>query len=502
MLPEGYTENAILLVMSLCLPLAGAILLPFFKRHAALRDAIAITLSLSLFVLICQLVDLYLEGARPRMQLWQLFPGFSIILSLRPLGILFAATASLLWVATTFYSIGYLKKNKEKNQTRFHICFTLSIAATMGIAFSDNLFSLFLFYEMLTLLTYPLVVHKGDKASVRGARSYLAILMFTSLVFFLPAMLITWNLTGTLNFTRGGVMEDLLTPGQTGLLLALFVFGVAKAALMPVHRWLPAAMVAPAPVSALLHAVAVVKAGVFTLLMVIVYLFGFDSLHRLTQRDWSTAGWLVYVAGFTIVVASLTALRRDNLKQRLAYSTISQLAYVILGAAVLAPLSLVGAALHIIAHAFSKITLFYAAGALYVTGKKSYVSELDGIGRAMPWTMGAFTLAALSLIGVPPTLGFLSKWYILLGAMQQEQYFALAVIVISTLLNAAYLLPVIQRAYFREPQTPIRHREAPKAMVAAMIFTSAMTVILFFASGWILAIASEMLTVWEPLHLP
>lgn len=502
MLLESFSNNSVLLVMVLALPLLGALLLPFFSRHANLRDAVSLAISLSLLVVVTQLIDIYREDGAPKVQLWEFFPGFSLTLALRPLGIIFATIASSLWVVTTVYAIGYMRKNQEQGQTRFFVCFALSITATMGIAFADNLFALFIFYEMLTLLTYPLVVHHGDKASVRGARSYVTTLMFTSLAFFLPAILIVWNITGSLDFARNGFLGNTFTPLQSGLLLALFVFGTAKAALMPVHRWLPAAMVAPTPVSALLHAVAVVKAGVFTIITVILYVFGFDNLRGLIEQDWRAGEWLQYVAGFTLLVASLTALRRDHLKQRLAYSTISQLAYVILGAAILAPLSLAGAILHIVAHAFSKITLFFAAGAIYTTSHKTHVSELDGIGKAMPWTMTAFTIAALSLIGIPPTIGFLSKWYILLGAMTTAHYGVLAVLVISTLLNAAYLLPIIHSAFFKKPAEAITHGEAPLPMVAAMVFTASACVVLFFSSSWILSIAAETLSVWEPLHLP
>jgi multicomponent Na+:H+ antiporter subunit D len=502
MLLDGYTENAVLLVMAIVLPLLGALLLPFFARHAELRDAVSITVSLALCVLLAQLLDIIFEGERPRIQLWELFPGFSVALALRPLGALFAATAGFLWAATTFYSIGYMRKNKERHQINFYRYFALSMSATMGIAFSDNLFTLFIFYELLTLLTYPLVVHKGDKASVHGARKYIMILLFGSLALFLPAILLVYHITGTLNFTRGGIIEDSLLPWQTGLLLAMFVFGIAKGALMPMHRWLPSAMVAPAPVSALLHAVAVVKAGVFSIVMVILYIFGYDWLHLSSAEDWRTSDWLRYTAGFTIVIASLTALRHDHLKQRLAYSTIAQLGYITLGAALLAPLSIAGAILHIVAHAFGKISLFFAAGAIYTSTGKNYVSELDGIGRVMPWTMAAFTLGALSVIGIPPTIGFLSKWYILLGAATVGDYLALSVMAVSSLLSAAYLLPIIHRAFFKPPLELQTYGEAPRSMVVAMLVTSGMCLGLTCFAGDILHLAGETVNAWEPLHLP
>jgi len=257
----------------------------------------------------------------------------------------------------------------------------------------------------------------------------------------------------------------------------LFAYGIGKAALMPIHRWLPAAMVAPTPVSALLHAVAVVKAGVFSVVKIVTYIFSPALLFEILEVN-----VLLYIAGFTIIVASIIALQADNLKRRLAYSTISQLSYVILATALLVPISIMGAALHILAHAFGKITLFFAAGSIYTATKKTTISELDGIGKAMPWTMGAFAIAALSMIGVPPTAGFLSKWYILQGAFTVESWFAVSVIVISTLLNAGYFMPIIYAAFFKKPAdgNDLSYNEAPLAIVIALTLTAVITILLFF----------------------
>jgi multicomponent Na+:H+ antiporter subunit D len=349
--------------------------------------------------------------------------------------------------------------------------------------------TLFLFYEALTLSTYPLVIHSGKPEALQAGRVYLGILLATSIGLLLLAMLWTWTATGTLAFTPGGILAGRLGPAATGMLLALYMFGIGKAAIMPVHRWLPAAMVAPTPVSALLHAVAVVKAGVFTVVKVVVYIFGIDTLRPLAE-----AGWLVYAAGATVLVASVIALRQDNLKRMLAYSTVSQLSYVVLAAAVLAPLSVVGAALHIAAHAFGKITLFFAAGSIYTAAHKTEISQLAGIGRRMPWTMGAFAVGALSMIGVPPTFGFVSKWYMLMGAVQAGQIFAVAVIVVSTLLNAAYFLPIVHSAFFR-PATDGHHAghgEAPLPIVLAVVATAAGTVLLFAVAGLPLDLAYRL----------
>jgi multicomponent Na+:H+ antiporter subunit D len=362
----------------------------------------------------------------------------------------------------------------------------------MGIAFAGNLFTLFLFYEALTLVTYPLVTHHGTPEAIRAGRLYLALLIGSSIALLLVAIVWTWSIAGTIEFAPGGILGGHAPNTTVGLLLALYVFGIGKAAVMPVHRWLPAAMVAPTPVSALLHAVAVVKAGVFAVLKVVVYVFGVDAIAGLKSVD-----WLPFISGFTIIAASVMALRSDNLKRRLAYSTVSQLSYVVLAAALLTPLSVIGAALHIATHALGKITLFFCAGAIYTAAHKTEVSELDGIGRRMPWTMAAFTVGALSLIGVPPAAGFVSKWFIISGALQAGHHVAVAVFVASTLLNAAYFLPIVHAAFFRRgPEGPhAAHGEAPWPMVVALTITAGATLGLFFAADLPLALARQLVSV-------
>jgi multicomponent Na+:H+ antiporter subunit D len=482
-------EQAIL--ASMVVPLTGALLISLAGRRPNLREAITLLTAAVLLSVVLTLLPLVLAGGRPSLVLFSLLPGLNIAFQVEPLGMLFALIASGLWIVNSLYSIGYMRGNKEAHQTRFFVCFALAIAATMGIAFSGNLFTLFIFYEVLTLSTYPLVTHHGTEKARDGGRVYLGLLLSTSTVLLLPALVFIWHVAGTTDFTVGGILADKLKPGELAVLLGLCVFGIGKAALMPFHRWLPAAMVAPTPVSALLHAVAVVKAGVFSVVKVMVYVFGVDTL--------ATAGathWLVAVAGFTIIAASVVALTADNLKRRLAYSTISQLSYVTMAAALLAPLSLVGAVLHIAAHAVGKITLFFAAGAIYTAAHKTEVSQLDGIGRRMPWTMGAFAIAALSMIGLPAAAGFISKWYMVSGAMASQQWPAVTVIVLSTLLNAGYFLPIIYRAFFvAPPADPYDHPhgEAPLPMVIALTATAAATVLLFFFPDVPLALARQMI---------
>ncbi len=479
---------------SLAVPLLGAALIALAGRAPNLRETVTLATALLLLACVLTLLPAVLAGERPAVALFELLPGLEIAMRVEPLGMLFALIASGLWIVNSLYSIGYMRGNQEQQQTRFYVCFALSLAATMGIALSANLFTLFLFYEMLTLVTYPLVTHHGTATARRGGRVYLGLLLGTSTVFLLPALVFIWTLAGTTDFTPGGILKGQLGHNELAALLALTVYGIGKAALMPFHRWLPAAMVAPTPVSALLHAVAVVKAGVFSIVKVIVYIFGIDNLASAGRGG--AADWLVAVAGFTILAASVVALSADNLKRRLAYSTVSQLAYVVMAAALLAPLSVIGAVLHIAAHAFGKITLFFAAGAIYTAAHKTEVSQLDGIGRRMPWTMGAFAIGALSMIGLPPAAGFVSKWYMLSGAMAAQHWVAVAVIVGSTLLNAGYFLPIVYRAFFvavAHDEHDHPHGEAPLPMVIALTLTAAATVLLFFLPEVPLALARQML---------
>jgi len=478
------------ILLSILLPLAGAVGIAITGRnYPNLREAVTLVTATSLAVMVWTLLPELLAGERPSVRVAEMLPGLAIEFRVEPLGMLFAALASLLWILNSLYSIGYMRGNNEHHQTRFYVLFAVALSAVMGIAFAGNLLTLFIFYEVLTLSTYPLVAHKGDPKTVVSARTYLGILLATSIGLLLPAMIWTYHVAGTLDFSPGGILEGNLAGPAVGLLLALYVFGVGKAAVMPVHRWLPAAMVAPTPVSALLHAVAVVKAGVFTITKVVVYIFGTDFL--LTE---SGAGWLLYAAAFTVIAASVVALRQSNLKRLLAYSTIAQLSYVVMAVAILKPLSEIGATIHIVAHAFGKITLFFAAGSIYTAAKKTEIHQLRGIGRRMPWTMAAFTVGALSMIGVPPTAGFVSKWYILAGSFQSDNHVAAVTIIVSTALNALYFLPIIFYAWFcREEVAPvIDHGEAPPAIVIALTATAALTVLLFLFNQPVLDLASQL----------
>jgi multicomponent Na+:H+ antiporter subunit D len=473
----------------LVIPSVGAILIAAAGRWSNLREGITLLTAAALFGTICMLVAPVLNGARPETLLVEMLPGLALALRVEPLGMLFALVASALWIVNSIYSIGYMRANREAHQTRFYVYFAVALASTIGIAFAANVLTLFAFYEALTLCTYPLVTHHGTAEARRAGRTYLGVLLGTSTALFLLAMVWTWVIAGTLDFRPGGILAGQADSFTIAALLALYVFGTGKAALMPFHRWLPAAMVAPTPVSALLHAVAVVKAGVFTVVKVLVYVFGVDRIAGLASVQ-----WLPVAAGITILLASFTALRSDNLKRRLAYSTVSQLSYVILAAALLTPLSVAAAALHIAAHAFGKITLFFAAGAIHTAAHKTDVSQLAGVGRRMPLTMTAFAIGAVSMIGLPPTVGFVSKWYLLGSTLQAQQYGALAVTVASTLLTAAYLLPIVYTAFFQPDKdaVPAQHGEAPWPMLLALVLTAGGSVALFFFAGVPLQLAAAL----------
>ena len=477
-----------ILVWIVLTPLVGALAVVLTGRWPNLRETVSLITGGALIVQVATLVPPVLAGQSPGVLLAVPVPGVPLALQIEPLGLLFALIAAVLWVATTVYAIGYMRGHGEKHQTRFYAFFAIAISATMGVALAQNLFTLFLFYELLTLSTYPLVTHAGSDEARRGGRIYLGVLMGTSMGFLLLAVIWTWHLTGTTGFQQGGILAGKTSPLMVGVLYALFAFGIGKAALMPFHRWLPAAMVAPTPVSALLHAVAVVKAGVFAILKITVYVFGLDLL-----SGTGATTLVLWVAAITIIGASLVALRQDNLKRRLAYSTISQLSYVVLGAVLANTAGIAGAAVHIATHAVGKITLFFCAGAILVAAHKTRVSELDGLGRQMPITMGAFLIASLSIAGLPPMAGLWGKWYLSVGALDAGYGVLVGVLMLSTLLNIAYLLPIPIRAFFaRGTGQAEQWREAPLPCLVAIGFTTIACVVLFFFPEPVYQLASML----------
>ena len=468
-----------LILLALAVPLVGAVLIMLSGDRPNLREFITLTTAVLLFAIVASLVSGVFHGGRPEVSLIEILPGLDIRFEIEPLGMMFACIASGLWILNSVYSIGYMRAKKEHKQTRFYACFAIAIFGALGVATAGNMLTLFIFYEVLTVSTYPLVVHHEDTEARRSGRVYLGILLGTSIGLQLVAIVWTWFATGTLDFREGGILNGHIEGPLVGLMLLLYVYGIGKAALMPLHRWLPAAMVAPTPVSALLHAVAVVKAGVFTVLKVIVYIFGADFLRQSDSGD-----WLMYIAGATVLLASFVAMTKDNLKARLAYSTISQLSYVILGAALFTPFSIIGAGMHIAMHAVGKITLFFCAGAIYVASGKTEISDMKGIGRVMPVTLFAFFIGSLSVIGLPPLGGSWSKYYLALGAYDAGELVFIGVLMVSSLLNVAYLLPVVGRGFFSRPEgegdvKPVVN-EAPIFCLVPLCLTAFGCFVMFF----------------------
>jgi multicomponent Na+:H+ antiporter subunit D len=481
-------ESAPALLLALVLPLATALAVLALRRIPSLRDAATIVGAGGTLLASLRLLAQVRAGGDVEWRLFELVGGEWLAFRVEPLGMLFGLVASGLWLVTAVYAIGYMRAHHERNLARFFAFFAVAIGAALGVAYAANLVTLFLFYEVLTFSTFPLVTHRQTDEARRAGRVYVGVLVATSITFFLFAIVWTWRLAGTTELRgAGGLLPAGVGTGTVTVLLLLYAFGIGKAALMPFHRWLPSAMVAPAPVSALLHAVAVVKAGVFSVLKVAVYVFGVERLGALGRGLLEGTTPLVIAACFTMLAASAVALRLDNLKARLAYSTIGQLSYIVLGAALASPHALLGGALHVLTHAVGKITLFLCAGAIFVAADRTRVSQLDGIGRRMPWTMTAFLLASLSIVGLPPFAGMWSKWYLVLGAVEADRAWVVGVLVLSSLLNAAYLLPIPLRAFFAGSSDAVSEvREAPVACVAPLVFTAISCLFLFFAiDRWI-----------------
>jgi multicomponent Na+:H+ antiporter subunit D len=487
------------LLLALLLPLIGALGVQLLGRLVGddARDAWTVLIGIATFSRVVALIEPVRSGARPGLLLPEWMPGLGLGFEIEPLGLLFALVASGLWILTSIYAFGYMRGHHEKNQTRFFTCFALAIFAALGIAFAGDLVTLFLFYELLTFSTFPLVTHAGTEAAVRAGRLYLGILVTTSVLFLLLAILWTANLADDLAFHPGvggaapaGLLEGRIDGPAALLLLLLFAYGVGKAALMPFHRWLPAAMVAPTPVSALLHAVAVVKAGVFTVLKIAIYVFGLDMLSKDGLSD-----VLAWIAAITILAASIRALSLDNFKARLAYSTISQLSYIVLGAALATSAAAMGGGLHILMHALGKITLFFVAGAVYVVAHKTEVSQLDGLGRRMPFTFGAFCLASFSIIGLPPFGGAWSKWFLVSGAFEAGQPAMAVVFMVSSLLSIGYLMPIVVRAFFRPlPEgEPDGIDEVPLLMLLPICTTALACFVIFFYTDAVHALLAPVM---------
>jgi len=482
-------------LLALVTPILGAAGVVLLRKHTPARELCGVVAGIVQLGLVAAMVPAVRDGGTVSVTLSTFLPEVSIAFRVDALGVVLAVSAALLWVLTTVYAMGYFGTGPDSAVTRFHACLCLTMAATIGVAFSANLLTMFLFYEAMTVITYPLVTHTGTPEAIQGGRRYLGYQLGAAVAFLLPAIGMTYIEAGTFDFVPGGIFDADAGGGLLVTIYVLFLLGLAKAALMPLHSWLPAAMVAPVPVSALLHAVAVVNVGVFCVMRVVLDVFGSDLAGELRL------GVLTLVlTSVTIVVASLYAFRLDNLKGILAYSTIGQLSYMMLGVALLSPSGRTGGILHLVGHSFSKITLFFAVGSIYLATHRTLASELRGIGRQLPWTMAAFAIGALSIIGLPPTVGFVAKYFLFVGAVEAGQWVVLVVLSASTVLSAAYYLRILRSAVFDAPAAiaaggsgetvgPLRTptvTEPGALVVGPMLVTAAVTLLLGIAPGWLL----------------
>ncbi len=450
----------------------SAILILLSDKRPNLREMWSFLAGFAKFFLVISLVPAVMAGNKPYFPLFEIIPGLPCFLRVDALGIIFALVANGLWIVTSLFSVGYMRLLKEHQQTRYYFCFAISLSATTGIAFAGDLITLFIFYEILTMSTYWLVVHKETKQAIRAGRKYLAYSLFGGAML-LMAIILTKHELNQIAFVPGGFISQIKDAKLIAIIFAFFIagFGV-KAALFPLHSWLPSAMVAPTPVSALLHAVAVVKAGVFGILRVTGYVFGPSCLEQ--TGLWQ---WLALIAALTILFGSFISLAQDNLKKRLAYSTISQLSYIILGAALLSKSAFLGSIMHLANHGFMKITLFFCAGAIYAKLHKENIKDMNGIGRVMPVTMAAFSIGVLGLCGMPLTCKFISKLFLIRGAIEAEQPFFVLIYLFSAFMNAAYFFPIIIRAFFEPWEGGNKTQKKGYALIAAPICTAILGIV-------------------------
>ncbi len=453
--------------------LIAAILILANDRRPNLRDSITLLAAVTKFAIIFSMLPAVLYGQAIEAMPLRLAPGIALHLRADAFGLVFALLSSFLWIITSVYNIGYMRSLKYGHETGYYASFAVCLSAAIGIALSANLLTFFIFYEILTVATYPLVIHNRTQEAIDGGRKYLVYTLIAG-QFLLVAVIWTMIVAPGAGFQPGGFLSGAVSATSLRILFALFVLGLGvKAAVMPLHDWLPTAMVAPTPVSALLHAVAVVKAGAFGFVRVAGFVFGPDLI-----KEIGVGTLLAWLAAITIIVASLRALSEDGLKRRLAYSTIGQLSYVVLGAAIATPLALVGAMFHIVAHAFMKITLFFCAGAIYVTTHKQNISEMKGIGRQMPLTMAAFTLGSIAIVGTPFMVGFISKWNLAFGALHAQQPALIGILILSALLTTAYFFPIVYNAYFGRNDKQLERHEAKPSLLYPLVITAVVSLLL------------------------
>jgi len=465
----------------------GVLIMFLREEQTALRNTLNIAGAVAKILFVGLMLQGVAAGATYEWS-FEILPGLRLSLAGDALALLFVTLSAVLWLVTTVYAIGYMETSE--NRTRFFAFFSLCVTATTGIAMAADLFTFVIFYEALTWATYPLVVHDGTPAALRAGRTYLAYTLGAGTVLVVGAVGFQVT-TGTVAFAAGGVVDAAAAaadPVRYTLLFVLLLVGMGvKSAIFPLHGWLPTAMVAPAPVSALLHAVAVVKAGAFGVIRLIHSLFGIEL-----AGEMGLTAVVAGLAAFTIIYASVRALAQDNLKRILAYSTVSQLSYIVLGVSLMHPLAQVGGLVHLVHQGIMKITLFFCAGLIAHTLGVKTVSAMGGVARRMPLTMVAFTVAALGMVGLPPFAGFISKWYLGLGALGADAPWVVPVLLTSSLLNAAYFFPILRTAYFDEPsgawakRPPGERFEADWRMVVPALATAAFSLVagLLAASDW------------------
>ncbi|PZX45956.1 multicomponent Na+:H+ antiporter subunit D [Roseinatronobacter thiooxidans] len=459
------TALPVLLLMTSLLP-AGVTFFLAQDSHA-LRNALQLGGAVLKLALIIWMLFAVADGAAYEAE-FPLAPGLVVLLRVDALALLFISLSATLWFLTTIYAIAYFGTKAELS--RFFGFFSLCVAATTGLALSGSLISFFIFFELLTLSTWPLVAHKQDKPSLRAARVYFAYALPGSAAL-LWAIIWLESATGPVLFTEPPDLSG-LDPAALRAIFALFIIGVGvKAGLVPLHGWLPAAMAAPAPVSALLHAVAVVKAGAFGVVRVVYDVFGAENMTAL-----GVGVPLAIVASFTIIWGSVRALQQDEIKKRLAFSTVSQVSYIVLGAALASPLAMIGGLVHLIHQGLMKITLFFCAGIFDERAGVKRIDGLNGMGAQMPWTSACFSIGALGMIGLPPLAGFVSKFYLGLGALEAGAPWVLAVLLASTFLNAAYFLPILYRLWFLPLASGAKGDDRAPGLVVPAVVTAAATV--------------------------
>ncbi|MBU3142046.1 complex I subunit 5 family protein [Clostridium sp. CF012] len=480
--------NNITIIIPILFPFILAIIMATIKFDEKQRNifvSIGVTLN---FVFLVTIFYLYGES---RVHLFKLNEFLDIYFRIDKLSILFSLLVAILWIFTAFYAMEYMKH--EGKERRFFTFFLATLGVTMGIAFSGNLITLYTFYELLTLSTFPLVIHTDSKEALKSGKKYL-IYSFVGATLVLLGMILLFSITKDTTFSAGGILPAITNDNRNLYVISYVVmflgFGV-KAALVPFHSWLPAAMVAPTPVSALLHAVAVVKSGVFAIVRLSYFIFGTEIIKALHVNI-----FLSILIVLSILLGSFLALHQENLKKRLAYSTISQLGYVLLGIVLLNEDAFVGSLLHLINHALIKIVLFFCVGAIMYTTGKTDISQIRGIGKQMPITMACFGIAAISLIGIPPTNGFVSKWYLAQGGLTAGKMIFPAILLLSALLTALYLLPVITEAFFKKGEDTIV-KEPPMKMLVPIVAITILVILLGLFPNMIISfiqkIASEVI---------